>query len=417
MKMNMIKITALVLLFTQSLVLLASNRVDHPLLVVLLMVKDEATVIVPTLETYLPKAIKDGMPDDGRVAFFIFDTGSTDNTEKIAEDYLREKGIQQVVTKQEPFINFGASRNRALELTEAAFPDSTFIVFVDAEWYLNDIEGMLTYCNEHKNDPLICNCYSIILIDPRPLSFPVPRLLRTAAKVRFEGRIHEARQKHSLVPSYTAIYFDYKPSREGWEKTEKRWKRDRDWLLEDFIECPSNKRTLSLLGQTYANLQDWEMARVFYKKVTECGYIDEYDYNAFFCLGEITEIINGISGKTTEQDWFEAYRYYIKAYELRPHRAEPLIKIAWHYHNTKDMATSYIFTKRACELEYPCNDVLFVEKNMYDFDRYRLLGINAYYVNDFKAGEEAVRKALAVRPGDSALEYDLSCYENRKKAL
>jgi len=51
---------------------------SQPMLVVLIMAKDEHQVIIPTLETYLSANIKAGKPDSKEVAYILYDTGSTD---------------------------------------------------------------------------------------------------------------------------------------------------------------------------------------------------------------------------------------------------------------------------------------------------------------------------------------------------
>ena len=61
-----------------------------PLLVVLLMVKNENQVIIPTLETYLSSTVT---TDD--VGYILYDTGSTDGTDTLAEDFFKDNGISQ----------------------------------------------------------------------------------------------------------------------------------------------------------------------------------------------------------------------------------------------------------------------------------------------------------------------------------
>ena len=59
--------------------------------------------------------------------------------------------------------------------------------------------------------------------------------------------------------------------------------------------------------------------------------------------------------------WEDALRAFLKAYSLRPQRAEPLVRIAYYYLMHKQPHLAYLFSKRACEQPYP-NDLLFVEK-------------------------------------------------------
>ncbi len=397
-------------------VMYSSINSTKPLLVVLLMVKNEAEVIVPTLETYIAKNMQTSLPDTEEVAYVIYDTGSTDGTQQIAKDFFEKRGVKNFHIENEPFVNYAASRNRGLELVEKIFPYAPFILFVDAEWYLNDFESLLGYCRVHKVDnPLLCRCYNLHIIDYRSSSFCIARLIRSEAKVRFKGRVHEIPQVFPAATLPEDIFIKFDPKKAGNERTQRRWPRDRDWLLEDYRENPNDKRTVYLLAQTYVCLQDWENARKFFFKVIhDFDTKDEFTYLAYYNLGEITEHLNAIAGKSGELDWYEPFDYYLKAYSLRPHRAEPLIKIANHYRNTNEMALCYLFARKACKVSYPSDDTLFVEKGMYEFDRHWLLGVCAWYVGDYKNGEKALRKALAIQPENSALLRDLSFYECRQ---
>src|SRR5947207_9875299 len=94
-----------------------------PLLVVVLMVKDEGAVMHATLEPFV---------DAGITSFFIFDTGSADDTIAQTENFFKEKNITSYYIEQEPFINFAVSRNHALERAETKFPNAGFMLFLDA---------------------------------------------------------------------------------------------------------------------------------------------------------------------------------------------------------------------------------------------------------------------------------------------
>src|SRR5258707_10172559 len=93
----------------------ATEHIYDPLLVVVLMVKNEETVMRATLQPFV---------DGGVDSFFIFDTGSTDNTIEVTEQFFAEHGITQVYIAQEPFIDFATSRNRALDLAQEKFPNA-----------------------------------------------------------------------------------------------------------------------------------------------------------------------------------------------------------------------------------------------------------------------------------------------------
>lgn len=80
---------------------------EAPLIVVVLMIKNEASSIQATLNSYVAGGLKH---------FFVLDTGSTDDTVVLAREYFKQYPITAYM-EQEPFIDFAQSRNRTLVLT------------------------------------------------------------------------------------------------------------------------------------------------------------------------------------------------------------------------------------------------------------------------------------------------------------
>jgi len=109
-----------------------------------------------------------------------------------------------------------------------------------------------------------------------------------------------------------------------------------------------------------------------------------------------------------------AINYYLKAFAAGHDHAEPLVRIAQYYYKEGDNHLAYLFVKRACELEEPKN-LDSEELELYRYTRYDLLGIVAWYVGEFNAGEEAVEKALEWSPHNEHLQRNLNFYLNCKK--
>src|SRR5262245_48573867 len=84
-----------------------------------LMVKDEESMICKTVEPYVQEGIS---------SFFIFDTGSTDKTIEVVQDYFQKHNVTNAHIFQEPFVDFSTSRNRALDVADQTFPDTPFLL-------------------------------------------------------------------------------------------------------------------------------------------------------------------------------------------------------------------------------------------------------------------------------------------------
>ena len=102
--------------------------------------------------------------------------------------------------------------------------------------------------------------------------------------------------------------------------------------------------------------------------------------------------------------------YFLKAHEMRPWRAEPLVCIAQHYLEQNDRAIAFLFAHRAMNLPFPQHDNEVIDGDIYNFIRYDIVGISAWNVGEYEIGEKAVRKALEVNPNIPHLHKNLALY-------
>jgi hypothetical protein len=371
-----------------------------PILVVVLMVKNEETVMRATLQPFI---------DGGINSFFIFDTGSTDNTIAVTEDFFAEHGITQGYIAQEPFIDFATSRNRALDLAQEQFPQAAFMVMLDAEWYLNDARALVEFCELCLLRGDTHSSYLMHIVN-QALDNYICRLFRCNHGVRFLGVVHEVVPQALTVKVPDTIYFEYLPESNGIEKTAQRFIRDRELLLREHISKPWCTRTLFYLARTCEDLGDWQQAYHFYKiRVDMVGW-DEEDFIVRYRLAETIKKLVLRSEYGSRYSWSEAMDYYMQAYQMRPHRIEPLVGIADYYVALDQMESAFLFAKRAVEKEYPVKDVLFVEKYLYNYYRYELLARCAWYINEFAIGAVAARKAYEAYPDYKYAQINMNCY-------
>lgn len=372
-----------------------------PLLVVVLMVKNEETVMRATLQPFI---------DGGITSFFIFDTGSTDNTIEVTENFFAEEGITRGYIAQEPFIDFATSRNRALDLAQAKFPHAAFMVMIDAEWYINDARALADFCQLCLDREEEYNSYLMYIAN---LGNYTCRLFRCNRGIRFMGVVHEVVAQSVVVKVPDTIYFEYLPESYGVEKTAARFVRDRELLLKEHQDKPWCTRTLFYLARTCEDLGDWQEAYKFYKmRVNMIGW-DEEDFIAKYRLAQTIKKLVLRSEYGCDYDWSEALDYYMQAYQIRPHRAEPLIEIADYYIVKNQMSLAFLFARRAVEIKYPVNDVLFVEPYLYNYYRYEVLARCAWYINEFEIGEWAARKAYEAYPDYKYAQINMECYLSR----
>lgn len=374
-----------------------------PLLISVIMVKDEGHIgkVEPiVVETLRP------MLEGGIDAFFVFDTGSTDNTIEVTEKFFVENNIQHWAIAQEPFVDFATSRNRAFELCEERFPNGVFMIMPDAEWYLQGTNLLLEFCEHERNSSI--NSYSVRILN-KYSDFYQTRLVRCNTNQRFGGKRHEAIIQEVPAKAPDDVYFFWNPGQTGWEKSQKRWERDLVDLLQELADNPASSRSAFYLADTYHSLGRLEEAAEAYKhriSLDQYGWNEE-NYMARYRLGRVYEAMNKP---------LDAIDWYQQAYTYRPHRVEPLVKIAQLYWNLGNQALSYVYINRAVELPYP-DDVLFLEPHAYNYERHEIMCKAAYYMPDavaFHKGEKSLDEALKAEPGMPHLYRNKAFYVERR---
>lgn len=417
MKINNLFLALFFAIFATTFINSTVQKPLDPHLVVLLMVKDEKEVIIPTLSTYLSKDILSGS-DTGEVAYVVYDTGSTDGTEQMAEEFFKKNNVKNFTVKRVPeWHGFGRTRNKALALARATYPQSTLIVFPDAEWYLHNFDDLVDFSRHEKEYEEKGNKlppYYRIWMKRSGAEFGQQRLFSTHDDVQFETRrVHECPNKFSNGLVSKNVWFELGASRFGYDKSRKRWLRDVPEMLLDLLENPNDPRTLFYLGLTELWLENYRNAYNYFKVRTRLNSFPEEDFMAHYYLGRATEALIQIEPETFK--WDEALKWYLHAYSMRPHRADPLTRIAYHYLHENNHQLCYIFARRACELPYPEYDVLPYEKYLYDFDRYEILSRCSWYIQEYEVGEDAAKKAIEGSPNSPHLYRNLAYYWERKK--
>ncbi len=379
---------------------------DSPLIVIAIMVKNEEQVIRATLEPYLRAD-----PQQKEIAYLVFDTGSSDLTLEKARELFDDYGIHNFYIFQEPFIDFSTSRNRALDLVEQCFPDACFVLMPDAEWYIQNVAGLLAHCRKEKDN--YYGPYFVRLVGPA-LDFYTPRLIRQNRHSRFKGVVHEALPVYADQISYTKlapdIYFQYAPSQYGQEKSKKRYLRDRDLLLREYERDPSDTQTTFYLAQTYEFLDDWENAYRYYTIRAEQPGWEEDNFLAAYHRAIAAE---NLWKQQKMFSWPQVHELYLHAFAMRPWRIEPLVKVAQHYLEERNMVLSFLYAKFTLDFTFP-NETSFFEKDAYLFNRYTIIGSAAWYLGQYDLGEWALRKALEAQPGHESVQKNLQFYLDRK---
>jgi len=367
-------------------------QAPDPLVAVLIMVKNEATVMRETLEPLLKAGLK---------SYLILDTGSTDNTIEVVYQTFADYGIVDGHVIEQPFVDFATSRNYLIDRAEEIFPQAGFFFMIDAEWYVQNAELILPLCAEYYKTPFHVFVATISCGGDEEIT--ANRLFRARQGARFVGAVHEYIGLESVNIS-TPIYINYRPRTAGLQKSVTRLHRDLELLFAEHEKNPTIVRHAFFIGQTYHCMQDLEKAAEWYKKASEMQGWDELLFIAKHRAAQCYEALD---------NWPLALVTFLKAFSMRPTRAEPLVSIAIHYWNNSDPLVAFMFAKQAFAIEYPALDCCYINKAIYQETRYDVLARAAWCMGQYETGMQAIAQGLQHNPTSQQFNNLLELYKTK----
>ena len=350
---------------------------------VLMMVKNEKKRLHVTLESIKNFA----------KSLVLYDTGSEDNTIKIAKNFCQKNNINFRLKKGE-FVNFAVSRNVSLDFADT-FLDIDYLLLLDTNDEVKNSKELEKFCQEYKNKEntgfLVCQEWWSGRYD----KYYNLRLIKAREGWRYRGAVHEwlkntKYEKDEDAPIQiklpdTIVLFQDRTKDD--DKSSKRFHRDKVLLFEEYKNNPTNPRTVFYLAQTFSCLNENENSYYYYKiRTTLDGFLEE-KFHAMLKCAEFS--------KKLGHPWKIQRSWYMNALELFD-RAEPAIEIAKYYNEKENFFLSYTFCSMACKLQFPNNSLLFVDRYCYDYYRWHLLGIVAYWAGFYEEGKIGCLKALEV---------------------
>jgi len=369
-------------------------------IVLSMMVKNEESDCCKTLKPYI---------ESGYVNFFIYDTGSTDNTVEITREFLLKYDVNFII-KEDQFIDFASSRNKCLDLTKELFPQCRFNLHTDCSWDIVNPHKIIEFCST-ITDP--DEAYAIYI--STGAFYTQKRLFNNKGNARYCGVVHEVVVSSGNTALPKDIYFIWNQSVQSTEKTRKRWYKDLALLLEEHHKNPEDPRTCFYLAQTNDCLGEFDLAVKWYKKRSEMtNGFDEEQFMALYRLGKVhqgkMDEYKSNGNKLEEKKYHDkAVQFFLDAYKLRPKRVEPLIRLALM---ELDPHFKYIYAHQACLAPFP-DDYLFIDKELYDFNRWDQLAIGCWYMKQYTEGYDALLKAMKVYPDLPHIKRNYQLYREK----
>lgn len=367
-----------------------------PIIGCLMMVKNEEKRIHVSLESVT------GTVD----CMIIYDTGSTDKTIEIITNHC-EKHKLNLYMIQGDFVNFSVSRNISLDYADTKEID--FILLLDTNDELKGGDKLKKLAiNELFTSNiiyLVCQHWWSGNMD----KYFNTRFMKANSGWRYKGVVHEylcnTKEGGPPVVKLPDDIILYQDRTLDDNKSGNRFIKDKELLLIEHKINPSEPRTLFYLAQTCSCLNEHENAFYYYKLRSELEGFQEEKFHAYLKCGELSENL--------KHSWYDSFQYYIKAIE-HSHRVEPLIKITHHYIQVNNWVLAYTFIKTACSFIYPSESILFVDKHSYDYLRWHLMGIVAYYTGQYAEGKIACLEAIKNGKNTELDKKNLVFYEKKE---
>ncbi|GFG81737.1 sulfotransferase [Mycobacterium paragordonae] len=307
----------------------------RPTICLNMIVRNEAHIVREALDSVAPYIN----------SWVIVDTGSDDGTQDLIRNRMADLGIPGELHER-PWVNFGHNRTEALTLAQG---NGDYIWAMDAD----DILVGTPDFSQFSADIIWLRCGDDSCI------FWRAQLFRNGIPVRWVGATHEyaewdgPRTEARLEGEYRIEDRQLSVRNLSGQK----FARDRDLLLAEVERNPRDARSVIYLALSYFCLGDYANARKWYARRVELGGWEEEVYYAMYRLAE--------SMANLDESWPDVQDAYLKAWEFRPTRAEPLYAIAHRYRIEQRYHLGYQFAKRAAEIPLPAEDIIDIRADIY----------------------------------------------------
>ncbi len=289
-----------------------------------MIVKDERDVIIRCLTS--ARAIVD--------YWVIVDTGSTDGTQKLIQECLKDIPGELY---ERPWVHFEHNRNEALGLARGK---ANYVLFMDAD------ETLVIASCFHPSQ-LGLDGYKVRLIERSFTDVYRICLIKNDPCWFWKGVIHEALYASRPVSVGLLESLEKQASSEDGKRTQdpKKFEKDAVILEKALALEPENSRYTFYLAQSYGNAGQYLDSLAWYQKRTEMGNDPEEVFWSFYCMGMIHQHI-----KSDPSRWIDSYT---KAHQADSSRAEPLFQLARFFYDSGQPLISYACGKIASSLAKP----------------------------------------------------------------
>ncbi len=333
-----------------------------------MIVKDESKVIERCLTSV--KELID--------YWVIVDTGSTDGTQQIIKECLKDVPGE---LHERKWVDFGFNRNEALALAKGK---ADYVLFIDAD-------ERLGFSGPLRKEQLEKDCYHIFvhgLDEGRPYQFQRAFLINDRLNWVWKGVLHEELSS-SQAKSYDVLkeVVNFADTEDGHRSQDpKKYYKDAEVLEKALKEDPSNSRYVFYLALSYENAKDYALAIKNYEKRAAMGGWDQEIFWSLYSVGKIQSMLK-MNSETIINS-------FCKAYQARRTRAEPLYQLANHFSKNQNYILGYSVAKIGVALPMP-QDLIPVEHWIYEYGLLFEYANCAFALGKYEEAQDAYQSLLS----------------------
>lgn len=303
----------------------------------------------------------------------LVDTGSTDDTkEKIARWCAAQKIPCHL--PDVPFHNWSQARNAALAHARTYYVNACDKTGTEPFDYLLlcDADMEIKVADRSVFDGLTGPSYEVFQY-AGSCHYKNTRLVKVDQPGEYRGVTHEYFDipTGGTLPDSSVFFIDHA---DGANRPEK-FKRDIKLLRAGLKDEPHNERYMFYLANSYRDAGKPDQAATWYKRRVDAGGWAEEQWQAqryyAHCLRDMGDM-DGFIAAT------------LKAYQMRPSRAESVYDLAHHYREKGDNALGAMFAEATCAIPYS-HDALFVDDMVHTVGGLEELSICGFYQDNTRA--------------------------------
>jgi glycosyltransferase involved in cell wall biosynthesis len=374
---------------------MAKKKIKRASICLVMIVKNESAVIKRCIDS-----VKDYID-----YWVICDTGSTDGTQKIIQDLMDDYKIPGELHETE-WKDFGRNRTESLNLS---FGKSEYRLIIDADDYLSVTDPDKLFVGLDKD------AYKVKIV-LNETSYYRYQIVRSNHEWKYVGVLHEYIDKpkdleieDGLIEEAVMIASVSGDTKEI--KGATKYHNDALIFEKEIATNPDLEEGLKTryqfyIGQSYRDAQMYDRSIEAYQKRVDMGGWEEEVYISLYMIAKMKAIL--------KKPDIEIQDAFMTAWEYRPVRLEAAYHLVRFLISRKKNFIAFTIASMCMRMQ-PCEDVLFVEPDIWLWKLVDEYSVLSYLTGNIKEAYSAAKSITELEEFQSLPESDRDRISNNLK--